>query len=144
MPRQLPQYIREPRAGDPVSASLFGEMVRALRSDVYGEGVIDGPGGMAIVPTAGSGGTATARWAKITQAEGAAPPFLYSAVEMVSAANGTFNVKPGGLTVDGKLYNLGETVYPGAGKIPVNRVVLIWRGSGCYLCDVLTYRGTFG
>lgn len=144
MPKQMPQSIREAREGDAISASQWNQLVRASGAETYGEGVIDGPGGTAFIPGRSGGGNASARWAKITQAEGAAPPFLYSAVEMTSTANGTFAVKAGGLQIDGHLYNLGETVYPGAGKIPVDRIVLIWPGAGCYLCDVLTYRGTFG
>lgn len=90
------------------------------------------------------GGDGERKYARITQVEGSSPPYLYSGQQVIPAANGTWQDVARGDDLNSNLYNIGESIYPGAGKVPVGRVVVYWTGLGCFLFDTLWYRGTYG
>lgn len=87
-------------------------------------------------------GGETSGWCKITSAEGDAPPFLYSAIEIFPYVNGTFS--NGSSVFSRNLYNVSESTHPGCGKVPVNTPVIYYKGDGCYLFNFPYYRGTYG
>jgi hypothetical protein len=88
--------------------------------------------------------SAVATWCEITEAEGTAPPFLYSAVEVEwNSTTHAFVTKSGGITITAALYNVAEDAYPGAGKLPIGRPVQFWTKGADYICDVLNYRGVY-
>lgn len=93
-----------------------------------------------IWPVGGGAATATHRYCKITARSGDAPPFTYSAVEVMRTSGHGWQTKTGGITMTNNLRAWREAFYPGCGKIPLNDIVEFWAGeSGMYLTPVVAY-----
>lgn len=149
----LPDTVHERKAGDPISARAWNVIARlATRLATY-PGVIATPVGVAVIPPAAAPSdttTSTLRFARITARAGTAPPFIYSAVEVVPTGNpfelAGWTTKSGGQTISYRLVNIHEVGELGYGVRPVpnNSIVPYWDiGRGWFVTCVMNYRGTY-
>jgi len=97
-----------------------------------------------VIWPVGGGSTEEKRYCRIIAASGSAPPFVYSAVEVVRTSSYTWVDKSPTVTLMHNLFAYGEAFHPGCASIPIARVVRFTPGAtGEYLTDAIAYPPVF-